>query len=247
MQPGFQALCRSNNKIHSRGLSLRWAALAFLLMAAFGARAEGEVKEGEVKDDIPAGAFYRYYNAEGNQVMDFSIPPEYTDKGYEILSPSGRLLKKVPARTDADALTAEDIAAQEAQKKEDAYILRSYSSLDDVDRARKRRLALVEREINILKGNIVEYRRRETELKERAAAYQASGQQAPDNITAILSELDGQQVSARKQLAERRRQYRDVAIRFEHQRQRLQELRPELKTGDSPKASQKSGEKAQRQ
>jgi hypothetical protein len=222
----------NNNKARSKGLPMVWAVLAMLIAVSSGMGAELDAEASGSRDEIPAGAFYRYYNAEGIQVMDFSIPPEYIDKGYQILSPAGRLLKKVPARSDADALTAAEMAAQEAQKKEDAYILRSYSTLADVDRARKRRLALVEREISILKGNIAEYHRREMELKERAAAYQASGQQAPENITNILSELDSQQLSARKQLAERHKQYADVVVRFDRQRQRLQELRPELRIED---------------
>jgi len=195
---------------------------------------------------FPPGSYYRYYNAEGIQVMDFSIPPEYADKGYEVLSPRGRLLKIVPARTEG-SVTAEEIAAREEQKKEDVYILKSYTSLEDVERARKRRLELVEREIGIIKSNIAEYRRREKELKSRAAAYQASGQSAPEAITELLAELEMQRINARKQLAERRKQYDQTGIRFDRHRQRLQELRPELRTesesAETAEIIQETGEK----
>lgn len=180
-------------------------------------------EEGDVID----GALYRYRNAEGNLVIDFSIPPEYADKGYDILSANGRLIKHVPARTEAE-LTPEQIEAREEQEKLDAFILRTYSSLEDVARARTRRLQLVEREISVLKSNIMDYTRREEEVKERAAGYQASGQTPPESLTQVLAELDAQKRHAQQQLVERQAQYRDVMDRYERHAARLKVLRPEL-------------------
>jgi len=183
--------------------------------------------EGGEGADAISGALYRYRNAQGNQVIDFSIPPEFVDKGYDILSANGRLIKQVPARTDAE-LTPEQIAAREEQEKLDAFILRTYSSLEDVARARTRRLQLVEREINVLKSNIMDFTRREEEVKERAAAYQASGQTPPESLTRILTELDEQRYHAQQQLLERQTQYREVMDRYDRHAKRLKELRPEL-------------------
>jgi len=179
-------------------------------------------------DEQRKGTLYRYRNAEGVQVIDFSVPPQYVDKGYDILSPSGRLIKRVPAVTEGSHLSAEQVKAREDREKLDAFILRSYSSLEDVSRARHRRLQLVEREINILKSNLMDYSRREGELKDRAASYQASGQEAPEAVTQVLTDIETQKRNARQQLAERQAQYREVMARYDSHAARLKELRPEL-------------------
>lgn len=44
----------------------------------------------------PAGSYYRYRNAEGVKVISHSIPPEFSQSGYEILSATGRVIRVVP-------------------------------------------------------------------------------------------------------------------------------------------------------
>lgn len=191
------------------------------------------------QEDNPEDALYRYRNDKGVLVIDFSIPPEYAQKGYDILSPNGRLISRIPP--SSGPLTTEQILAREEQRKLDAFILRSYSSLEDVARAKKRRLQVLEREIDSLKYNLVEFSRRETELKDKAAAYQASGQSAPDAVTEVLEEIAAQQVSTRQQLAERRLQYKEMVARYDYHAVRLKELRPQVvKPGSQPGVNEKS-------
>ena len=218
----------------------RWVGVVALAMTVAVLPALG-ARKAEEPDDVVKGAMYRYVNADGVQVVDFSIPPQYVDKGYDVLSPAGRLIRHVPARAEGSQLTAEQIKARQEQEKMDAYILRSYSSLEDVARARTRRLQLVEREISILKSNIMDYARREAELKERAASYQASGQAPPESVTQVLPELEAQKNHARQQLVERQAQYREVMDRYDLHARRLKELRPELVR--RPVASEKSPQK----
>jgi hypothetical protein len=195
--------------------------LAALLLVPAPLRAAETEADGEP-------SLYRYRNDKGVQVINFNLPPEYASKGYDIVSPSGRLIKHVPPSTERPAMSAEDIKAQEEQKKEDAYILRSYSTLADISRARQRKLDMVAREMDIIKGNIADYARREMELKEKAAGYQASGQQPPESITQVIKELAEQQENAHKQMEERRAEYQAVMTKFDRQAERLKALRPEL-------------------
>lgn len=178
------------------------------------------------QDEITEDALYRYRNDKGVLVIDFSIPPEYADKGYDILSPAGRLLRRVAP--SSGPLTVEQLKARQEQRKLDAFILRSYSSLEDVARAKKRRLQVLEREIDSLKYSLIEFSRRETELKDKAAAYQASGQAAPEAVTEVLEEIAVQKTFTRQQLEDRRVQYREMLARYDYHGVRLKQLRPQL-------------------
>ncbi len=199
------------------GIKYALLSCAWLSLAALPALAE---------EDGTAGGLYRYRNQEGVLVIDFAIPPEYVKGGYEVVSPAGRLIKRVPPQSEQPALSEEQIQNRELQKKEDAFIVRSYSSLEDIERARTRRLATVSREISILTANLADYTRRREELRRQAANYQASGQQAPESLARVLDELEQQEANAKVQLAERKKQLEVVSARFDRYAKRFQALRP---------------------
>jgi len=167
---------------------------------------------------------YRYHNAQGVLVVDFSIPPEYVSYGYDVITSSGQLIRTVPAIDDT--VTREAIERRKRQDKEDRFILRSYSTLDQVEFARNRRLELVEREIGILNNNLKDFVARREELRNKAAAYQASGQENPQNIMKILSDLDAHETLTKKLLAERYLDLNDIRARYDRYAERLVALRP---------------------
>lgn len=191
--------------------------LLSLLLAPFALAAD--------KDDL-AGGLYRYKNSDGVLVIDYSIPAQYADQGYDIISASGRVLKHVPSKDERVFMSDDQQQAIEAQKKEDAYILASYSSLADVELARQRKLETIDREIDILKANLMDAVRRESDLKDKAAAYQASGQQPPKNIIDVINELADQQQNITKLIDERRQEKAATSDRYDSHGERLKQLRP---------------------
>ena len=183
-------------------------------------------------------SMYRYRNDKGILVVDFSIPPKYVSEGYEVLTTTGRLIRKVPPRDPS--LTQQAIEQREAQEKEDNYILRSYSSLEAIERARDRKVILVEREIEILQSNLEDFAQRRVEMREKAAGYQASGRETPEAIDDILVDLDVHEENTRELLKERRRELRDIKQRYDRYAERLLALRPELANSVSAKAEKDS-------
>lgn len=226
------------------GLCRRWVPGIAVLVLFLGGMMPADIlaQSSSEPDNIPDDALYRYVNADGILVIDFSLPPQYADKGYEILSSSGMLIERVPARSEHNQLTEEEMQALQERKKEDAYILRIYSSVEDVQQARERRLGAIEREIAILKTNLADQSKREAELKERAAAYQASGQETPPAIARVLSDIKAQQQNTSSQLEERREQYLEAARRYDRHARRLVELRPD-KAVQAADASEKFPQK----
>lgn len=178
-------------------------------------------------------SLYRYRNDKGILVVDFSIPARYVAQGYEVLSSNGRVLREVPPKDPE--LTPEVLERKQEQRKEDNYLLRSYSSLEAIERARNRKLVLVQREIDILESNLEDFTRRRAELREKAAGYQASGRETPASIGEILAKLDVHEQNTRELLAERRRELKTIEQRYDRYAERLLILRPGLADSASVK------------
>jgi hypothetical protein len=142
----------------------------------------------EKPQPLPAGAMYRYENAQGVTVLDDHIPPEFVGNGYAVLAPSGRVLQEVPP-----ALTPEEVAEREreqhaqamenararAQLEYDRDLLIRYSSVADIRAVQKRRRSALESRI------IIEDRNRDTleaELErqlQQAARMERAGEDVP--------------------------------------------------------------------
>lgn len=179
---------------------------------------------------VAADLLYRYRNAHDVVVIDFSIPPEFAADGYEVITPDGRVVETVLPLDALPSLT--ERGQRQQQQRIDQFILRSYSTVEEVHSARDRRLSLLNREIEILINNIAEYQRRFRELRERAANYQASGSAPPQATEAALAGLREQEKTAARLLAERREQHRQLAEKYAGYAGRLVELQ-----GDRPGAA----------
>ena len=138
------------------------------------------------------GVLYRYTNDQGVKVMRHSIPPQYAQKGYEILNQSGQVVKVVPP-----APTNEQIAVKEAERllrERYASLKRRYSSIDDLEGAKARRIETIETSIAIIRGNINSLSSQLEMQMGRAADAERAGRQVPqhvlDQISATKAELD---------------------------------------------------------
>jgi transposase len=98
---------------------------------------------------VAAAELYRYQNEAGITVVDWVIPAAYVSSGYEILNESGQVVRVVPpAKMDTDferdaaAARAQDVeaVAQAARLERDTFLLRRYSTIQDIEAARYRPL-----------------------------------------------------------------------------------------------------------
>jgi hypothetical protein len=157
--------------------------------------------------NVLASKLYRYKNSEGNIVIDHRIPFEYMAKGYEILTSDGRLIEVVSPQTEDDSVDQKDDAvAAKARAREDKFILSSYSTVEEIDQAKKRKLTQLDREINLVKSNLADTRKQREQEQVRAADYQRGGKAVPEAIRKVLVELDIQEGKAEKSLASREKE-----------------------------------------
>ncbi|MCJ1883254.1 DUF4124 domain-containing protein [Pseudomonas sp. LA21] len=131
---------------------------------------------------------YRYIDDKGGIVIDRQgVPSEFIGKGYEVLNDQGRVVRVVPpAPTPAEIAQRK---ADAAQASSDAQLLRLYTSVNDVDLARDRKLTELDALSGVTKGNLQALKNQQAALQARAADQERAGRQVPADLEAQLSNL----------------------------------------------------------
>ncbi|GFM88302.1 hypothetical protein PSCICO_37010 [Pseudomonas cichorii] len=136
--------------------------------------------------------FYRYIDSRGVTVLDRQgVPPEYVAKGYEVLNARGRVVQVVPP-----APTAEQIRQAEADKVQasaDAQLLSLYSSVEEVDRVKARKLAELDALIGVAQGNIQGLTAQQRNMQSQAADLERAGRPIPQALIDQLNDVQEQQ------------------------------------------------------
>lgn len=131
--------------------------------------------------------FYRYVDKNGVPVINSRIPPEYAQKGYEVVTASGRVVRVVkPAPTDAEK---ENLKSKAELEKWDAELRRRYSSVKEIKLAKKRKLESIDGSIQILKGNIGGIDTRIHQKRMEAANLERAGRSVGEGLLKQLDEL----------------------------------------------------------
>ena len=170
-----------------------------------------------------AGELYRYVNDKGVIVLDRQgVPPEYIGKGYDVLSDQGRVVRVVPpAPTAAERQRLQE---EKAQATSDAQLLRLYSSLDDVDRARERKLTELDGAVGAARGNLQSLRTQQANLQGQAAEQERAGRVVPESLLMQISNIKGEQESLLKDIERFKETRKQAAAGFVADRARLAQL-----------------------
>ena len=150
---------------------------------------------------VPA-ELYRYQNESGVTVVDWAIPAAYVSDGYEVLGESGQVVRVVsPAKTetelgrDAVAQRAREAeaAAEAAQLERDTFLLRRYSSVQDIEAARDRSLRELDIRIAILNSQrdtlSQQLARHEAALGTASLSGQTASQYEEETVAALRAEI----------------------------------------------------------
>lgn len=177
-------------------------------------------------DSRPAKVFYRYVNDQGVKVLHHSIPPSYAQKGYDIVSLSGKLVKSVPPAMSAAEAAAKKEARDLAEQFElwDKRLRRRYSSVADIEAAKKRKLSVLDTNIAVINSNILTRKSDILTQQKKAADVERTGRAVPkpmfDRLRTLENELEDSQEQVRLRLLE----YQEVAEKYERDKRRFEEI-----------------------
>lgn len=156
---------------------------------------------------------YRYVNDKGVKEIGHAIPPEYAQNGYEVLNTLGQVVKVVePAPTN------EEVAIKEEQRRireQYSILKRRYSSTADIESAKRRKLANLETNIAILRGNINGVQSTIDGLMTKAANIERQGRQIPANILQELTDAKAELTVAQEMLDIRLNEYKEISEKFD--------------------------------
>lgn len=172
-----------------------------------------------------AGNLYRYRNSDGNLVIDHQVPPEYIAQGYEVITSTGRVEAVIPPHQEE----GEEIPAEAAKKvvqdrEEDQMLLRSYSTVEELQAASERRLQQLDREIEIVESNLQKNSRQLIDFRERAAMDQFNGEKLSDNLLKSLNGVEMAQRDAQQVLELRQKEREEMALRYQRYVERFKVL-----------------------
>ena len=158
------------------------------------------------KDMTPS--YYRYVDEKGTRVMNHFIPPEFAQKGYEVLNASGQVIKVVPPAPTKDQIARVSAEREILQKYE--ILKRRFSSVDEIESAKKRKLADIDTNISILNGNISGLNIRIEGLMKDAASFERSGRTVPQLILQKIDEAKAELAVATDLMEIRRSEYDEI-------------------------------------
>ncbi|UVO18478.1 DUF4124 domain-containing protein [Stutzerimonas stutzeri] len=170
-----------------------------------------------------AAELYRYTDERGVVVLDrHGVPPQHIGRGYEVLNEQGRVVRVVPP-----APTAEEMQRQQQAKARaaaDVQLLRLYASPDDVDRARKRKLAELDSIIGITQSNLQSLRTQQETLRAQAAQHERAGREVPQNLLTQIANLEKEQAGLQRDQVRYQRAKVEADANFARDRERVAEL-----------------------
>lgn len=194
---------------------------AALLFAASGAWA--------LKSASGETLYYRYLNEQGVRVLNHTLPPKFTQNGYELVTLKGKVVKVVGA-----ALTGEDAKLLQAKRKRDAELAvwdkelrRRYSSVRDIEAAKVRKLGEVDGNLAILQSNVRNLRKQIADQHARAANAERSGRKVSKVVLDTLAALEKDLGNTREQIEQRRELREAIIEKFAKDAERFKVIRPE--------------------
>lgn len=185
-----------------------------------------------------AANLYRYIDSQGHPAISNTVPDDAVKRGYEVLSPNGRVLQTIPPAPTAKELEAKKKAEEKQQqaaraaadqKHQDEILLRNYSSPDDAIRELHRQLQEMDSLINLKQGNIAILQAQLSSEQEKAANLQRAGRTIPESVLAKMQSLEQQIKSIQQEIADQQKEIDRVKMEYKQKVVRLEQL-----TGEKP-------------
>lgn len=167
--------------------------------------------------------YYRYVNNKGVTVIDrLGVPPEFIEKGYEVVNDQGRVVRVIPPAPSAQE--RKRMAEEKAKATSDAQLLRIYTEVADVDRARDRKLAELDGVISVAQSNLNSLRTQQANLQASAAENERIGRPVPEHLLVQIDNLKAEQEGLQKDIERYQKSRADTEANFAADRARLEVL-----------------------
>lgn len=167
--------------------------------------------------------YYRYADERGITVINRQgVPPHLIGNGYEVLSEQGRVLRVVPR-----APTPEEYRKMQADKEQarsDRQLMMLYTRVEDIDRARERKVSDVDGQISIARGNLLSVKSLKADLQRQAASQERAGRKVSAELLKQIEDVNVDEQRLQQQVARYVQSKQDIETLFASDKLRLIEL-----------------------
>lgn len=173
-----------------------------------------------------AQEYYRYKNTEGQTVMDTTVPAEYVNSGYDVLNSRGQFIESVPPVQEVNSLEASQANQIADRALSDQVLLSSYSTVEEIDAHRLRKLLAIEREMSNVE---TDQRVVQIEIDKTAAEVaNYASEEVPLDLSNLLTDLKNTMVKLADQLERRQLDLIEIEEEFVGKIDRFRQLRAEI-------------------
>ncbi len=184
----------------------------------------------------PAAAqrLYRWVDDQGNVHYTDSIPPSQVEKAHVEMSDDGLRVREVPRAKTLDEIERERelarLRAQQArlieeQRAADNVLIRTFRSVDDLIMARDGKLAAIDVQIQIAKGNVRRQQNWLKNLRAQAADMEKAGRAVDEKLIAGIATTERSIQDTLEAILKREQQKREVRADFDRDLNRFRQLR----------------------
>ena len=182
---------------------------------------------------VSAGKLYKWVDEKGNVHYSDRVPPEAAKLAREEKNQDGVTVKEVARAKTEEELAAE--AAQrvkdeearkiaEAQAQADRALMLSYTTEDDLRRAREQELGVIEANMATAKLTIASQEKNLSDLLAHAADFERNKKPVPQAVTDSIAHVRAQIEAQQKTLKEREGSKETVHNEYEAKLLRWREL-----------------------
>lgn len=168
--------------------------------------------------------FYVYKDRKGNTVIEDQIPPELMHRGYKVVNSNGITLKTVPPTKkerkkpqkpsfDANTLPASDL-----------LLLRSYSSVHDIEAARDSRVTQVHEIINSTMSHALAFERNLSDMKARQKQLSEAGKLVSPKLLSDIRLIEDRIAESRAYLSRKKTESTLLLKQYEQDIRRFKQL-----------------------
>jgi hypothetical protein len=197
---------------------------------------------------VEAKSLYRYTNADGVVVVGYQVPTDAVGRGYEVLNNEGMVIQVVPRELTPEerkVKDAEEKQAQEARAEQerlrqwDESLMLRYSSVEDIEDARRRALGELQIRMSILKGNRRSLKQQVENYQAQAANLERSGMEVGVERLRAIENLQAEIVTTEKDIVDRQREIDALEKSYDADVERFKMLREVVELRQKLSAQQK--------
>ena len=159
-----------------------------------------------------------------------TVPPEYAQQRIEVLNDQGIIIKVIHARKTRAQLAQEEQqaqkqAAENERRRQDIILLKTYTSEQEMQASRDKKLTTIDGNISIVNGNIRILTGSLEHLQKQAANHERSGSKVPAQLLNDITSTKKQIVATEQHLNETMQRRSDIVKQYEKDLARYRELK----------------------